>query len=170
MKMKAEGVRKIWDRYKYAALVALIGAGLLLWPSGVSRGEGGQAAAAETANETDIQAQLEEILGTVSGVGQVRVMLTLDSDGERQLAQDTELAYSGPTASPEDYSRRSKIVLADGASGDEAVTVRRIYPTYRGALVVCQGGDRAEVRLAVTAAVAALTGLSTDRVTVAKWQ
>ena len=27
-----EGVRKIWDRYKYAILVALIGAGLLLWP------------------------------------------------------------------------------------------------------------------------------------------
>ena len=34
MQMKAEGVRKIWDRYKYVALVALIGAGLLLWPSG----------------------------------------------------------------------------------------------------------------------------------------
>lgn len=166
MKTKAEGVRKIWDRYKYAALVALIGAGLLLWPSGSPP----VPAAADTVKEEGIQEQLEEILGTISGVGQVRVMLTLDSDGERLLAQDTELAYSGPAASPEDYSRRSKVVLADGGSGDEAVTVRRTYPTYRGALVVCQGGDRAEVRLAVTEAVAALTGLSTDRVTVAKWQ
>ena len=43
-------------------------------------------------------------------------------------------------------------------------------PTYRGALVVCQGGDRAEVKLAVTEAVTALTGLTADRVTVAKWQ
>ena len=34
MKGKTEGVRKLWDRYKYAAMVALIGAGLLLWPSG----------------------------------------------------------------------------------------------------------------------------------------
>ena len=34
MKMKAEGVRKRWDKYKYAAAVALIGAVLLLWPSG----------------------------------------------------------------------------------------------------------------------------------------
>ena len=41
MKLKAEGVRKIWDRYKYAALVALIGAGLLLWPSGGSGPGGG---------------------------------------------------------------------------------------------------------------------------------
>ena len=29
MKGKTEGVRKLWDRYKYAALVVLIGAGLL---------------------------------------------------------------------------------------------------------------------------------------------
>ena len=32
MKEKTEGARKIWNKYKYAALVALIGAGLLLWP------------------------------------------------------------------------------------------------------------------------------------------
>jgi stage III sporulation protein AG len=36
--------------------------------------------------------------------------------------------------------------------------------------VVCQGGGSAEVRLAVTEAVAALTGLPADRVAVAKWQ
>ena len=47
---------------------------------------------------------------------------------------------------------------------------RTAYPTYRGALVVCQGGDRADVKLAVTEAVSALTGLSSDRVTVAKCQ
>lgn len=171
MKLKAEGVRKIWDRYKYAVLVALIGAGLLLWPSGGGGpGSGGSSGGEAGPEPPELQGQLEEILGMISGVGQVRVMLTVDSDGERQLAQDTELAYSGPTASPEDYSRRSETVLVKGGTGAETVTVRRTYPTYRGALVVCQGGDRAEVRLAVTEAVAALTGLTTDRVTVAKWQ
>ena len=128
------------------------------------------AATAPTAVEQDLQADMEEILGTISGVGQVKVLLTVDSDGERQLAQNTELAYSGSTAAPEDYSRRSETVLVDGAEGDGTVVVRTVYPTYRGALVVCQGGDRAEVKLAVTEAVAALTGLSADRVTVAKWQ
>lgn len=166
-KMKIEGVRRVWDRYKYAVLVALIGAGLLLWPSGNSP------AAAETRTESgssqrDIQGEMEEILGKISGVGQVRVMLTEDTDGERQLARDTELTYSGDTASPEDYSRRSETVLTDGEDG--VVVTQRLYPTYRGALVVCQGGDRAEVRLAVTEAVMALTGLSSDHVTVAKWQ
>lgn len=169
MKLKAEGVRKIWDRYKYAALVALIGAGLLLWPGG-GDSPGGRSIGQREPATPDLQTRLEEILTTVSGVGQVRVLLTVESDGERQLAQDTELEYSGSTAAPEDYSRRSETVLVKGGSGTEPVTVRQTYPTYRGALVVCQGGDRAEVRLAVTEAVAALTGLTTDRVTVVKWQ
>ena len=173
MKGKTEGVRKLWDKYKFVGLTVLIGVGLLLWPSGKkTTGTSGSspAATAPTAVEQDLQADMEEILGTISGVGQVKVLLTVDSDGERQLAQNTELAYSGSTAAPEDYSRRSETVLVDGAEGDGTVVVRTVYPTYRGALVVCQGGDQAEVKLAVTEAVAALTGLSADRVTVAKWQ
>lgn len=174
MKEKTEGARKIWDKYKYAALVALIGAGLLLWPA-LGDGEiGAPRKPAQAAgggwNLQTIQTEMEDILGAMDGVGQVKVMLTVESDGERQLAQDTELSYSGDTAAPEDYSRKSETVRLDGSSGDEAVVVRTTYPTYRGALVVCQGGGSAEVRLAVTGAVAALTGLPTDRVTVAKWQ
>ena len=173
MKGKTEGVRKLWDKYKFVGLTVLIGVGLLLWPSGkktTATTISTPAAAALAAAERDLQTDMEEILGTISGVGQVKVLLTVDSDGERQLAQNTELAYSGSTAAPEDYSRRSETVLVDGTAGDGTVVVRTVYPTYRGALVVCQGGDRAEVKLAVTEAVAALTGLSADRVTVAKWQ
>ena len=99
-------------------------------------------------------------------IGQSHITETL----QRQVAEDTELSYSGATAAPEDYSRRSETVLADGGSGSEAVVLSRTYPTYRGALIVCQGGDRPEVQLAVTQAVAALTGLNSDRIAVAKWQ
>ena len=171
MQMKPEGVRRIWDRYKYAALVALIGAGLLLWPSGQETSSP-SAEETETAEEAAaaLETELETMLSAMDGVGQARVLLTVDSDGERQLAQDTELTYSGDTAAPEDYSRRSETVLVDAGSNDEVVVTRQVYPTYRGALVVCQGGDQAAVKLAVTEAVAALTGLTADRITVAKWQ
>ena len=171
MQMKPEGVRRTWDRYKYAALVALIGAGLLLWPSGQETSSP-SAEETETAEEAAaaLETELETMLSAMDGVGQARVLLTVDSDGERQLAQDTELTYSGDTAAPEDYSRRSEPVLVGGGSSGQVVVTRRMYPTYRGALVVCPGGDRAEVRLAVTEAVAALTGLTADRITVAKSQ
>ena len=82
MKWKIEGVRTRWDRYKYAALVGLIGAGLLLWPSGEGRTP--SAPAAESQSVRDLQSEMEEILGMMSGVGQVRVLLTEDSDGQRR--------------------------------------------------------------------------------------
>ena len=156
--MKTEGVRKLWDRYKYAALILLIGAGLLLWPGGSGHtAQTGQSEAppAYTAAET-LRKDLEEILGQIQGVGTVRVLLTV--------------RYSGSATAPEDYSRTSEPVLLDGGDREETVVTRTAYPTYRGALVVCQGGDRADVKLAVTEAVSALTGLSSDRVTVAKCQ
>lgn len=167
---KTEGVRKIWDRYKYVVLVVLAGVGLLLWPGGSSHSLPGKTEGTEPAELQDLRTEMEEILRTMSGVGEVRVLLTVDSDGQRQLAQDTELRYSGDTAAPQDYSRRSETVLAGGGSGGEVVVVRTMAPTYRGALVVCQGGGRAEVQLAVTQAVSALTGLPTDRITVAECQ
>lgn len=167
-KIKAEGVRKIWSKYKFVVLVALVGVGLLLWPSGEETGETTtQPVAAE---QPDLQREMEEILAKMDGVGQVQVLLTVESDGERQLAQDTELSYSGSTAAPEDYSRTSETVLVDGDGGNGPVVTKTQYPTYRGALVVCQGGGRADVRLTVTEAVSALTGLTADRITVAKWQ
>ena len=115
MKAKHEGARKIWSKYKYAAIVALIGAGLLLWPagSGILEGTGTPAARDSQAGTLELQREMELILAEMSGVGQVKVLLTLDSDGERQLAQDVQLSYRGSTAAPEDYSRKSETVRVD---------------------------------------------------------
>ena len=162
-------MRKLWNRYKYVVLVILIGVGLLLWPTTVGETHP-TVPSAECSVERDLEAEMEQILGIMSGVGQVKVMLTVESDGERHLAQDTDLSYRGDREAPEDYSRQTKTVLVDDGSGDAAVVTRTMQPTYRGALVVCQGGGQADVKLAVTEAVAALTGLSADRITVAKWQ
>ena len=167
--MKTEGVRKLWGKYGFVALTAVIGVMLLLWPSGSEEAKISASGEPSMTRES-LQKEMESILGHMAGVGQVQVLLTVDTDGERQLARDTELSYSGETAAPTDYSRRTETVLIDGSSGDETVVTRRLYPTFRGALVVCQGGNRAEVCLAVTEAVTALTGLSADRITVAEWE
>ena len=165
--MTLEGVKKLWERYKYVGLAALVGMILLALPTG----EPAKEEKTETAAVSrDLEREMEEILSNIQGVGQVKVLLTMDSDGERQLAQDTEVAYSGTVEAPEDYSRTSSTVLLDGEAGDESLVVRTVYPTYRGALVVCSGGGEPSVKLTVTEAVAALTGLGSDRITVVKCQ
>lgn len=167
---QAETFKKLWDRWKYAVLVVAAGVVLLLLPSG------GKKSVADTPNENvqdtvqETETKMETILAKIDGVGELHLMLTADTGAAQRLAQDTELSYSGDTSAPEDYQRKSEIVLSGGSGSEEPVVTETRCLTWRGALVVCQGGDDAQVRLAVTAAVAALTGLGSDRITVAKCQ
>lgn len=171
MNRKTEGVQRIWERYKWAVLVILAGVVALLWPSGGTKetSTAQSTAVAALGDPEALQEEMEEILSHISGVGEVRLLLTVETDGERQLAGNTETSYSGSASAPEDFSRSWEAVMAQDDGQTPVVTTTR-YPTYRGALVVCQGGDQASVRLAVTEAVTALTGLPADRVSVAKWQ
>ena len=171
MNRKTEGVQRIWERYKWAGLVILAGVVALLWPSGGTKetSTAQSTAVAALGDPEALQEEMEEILSHISGVGEVRLLLTVETDGERQLAGNTETSYSGSASAPEDFSRSWEAVMAQDGGQTPVVTTTR-YPTYRGALVVCQGGDQASVRLAVTEAVTALTGLPADRVSVAKWQ
>lgn len=172
---KEEGKRKltaplaVLGKYKYVLLVAALGALLLLWP--MERGDGGAdpAAAGPTAAGTDLaqtEKAMADILGKIDGVGRVEVMLTLHSGGERVLAQDSSLRYSGSAQAPDSYERSSQPVTDAGG----VVVTQEKYPQYRGALVVCEGGGNDAVRFQVISAVSALTGLGSDRIAVVKWQ
>ena len=154
-------------------MVPILAAGILLltWPTGEQEeglAEVRAAVSQETLTETE--QRMERLLARVQGIGTVRLMLTLESSGRQELAEDTELSYRGDTAAPEDYSRRSETVIVSGGGSDMPIVTGTAGPVYRGAVVVCEGADRAEVRLAVTQAVSALTGLGSDRIVVIKCQ
>ena len=106
---------------------------------------------------------MENILRAIDGVGELRLMLTVDSGTKRELAQDTTAERSGS----EDTKRKSETVVVGTGSGTQGVVVtNRVYPRYVGALAVCESGGSAGVRLAVTQAVSALTALPSDKITV----
>ena len=67
----------------------------------------------------------------------------------------------------EQTRKTETVVLGNGTSAEVVVTHSR-YPRFVGALIVCEGGDRADVQLRVTQAVSALTGLSSERISVVK--
>lgn len=108
--------------------------------------------------------ELEAILSQIQGAGEVRLMLTLASGEENVYQTDTRKSTdsSGQTV------QTSTVLRAEGASAKQALITMTQYPRYQGALVVCQGADRASVRLAVMEAVSSLTGLGSDRISVVK--
>lgn len=158
-------------RYKFVLLIAALGVLLLALPTGDSGAD--SAAVSRTEDETaalrQMEEEMEQILSKMSGVGRVDVMLTVQSGRELVLASDTTLRYSGSPQTPDDYDRSSEVVTVSGGSGNDVVVTQERSAQYRGALIVCDGGDSDSVRLRIIEAVAALTGLGSDRIAVVRW-
>lgn len=171
---KGEKILKtLWQKYRAVGLVVLAGVILLAWPSGSSGPQKTQDSGTVVEQEPlirETEREMESILSKIDGAGQLHLMLTVEAGAQQELAEKQELSYRGSALSPEDYSRRTEPVLASESGKEEPVVLWQTYPVYRGALVVCEGGSRPEVKLAVTHAVAALTGLRSDRITVVKCQ
>lgn len=140
-------------KYKYALLVLAIGIVLMLLPTSVKQEETVTQVQTETENSQDISDELEEILSKIEGVGQVKVMLTLAAGEQTVYQTDAD----GDT-----------VIVSNADRAEEGLTEQVLSPTYLGAIVVCQGADSAAVRLNVVEAVAKVTGLSTDRISVLK--
>lgn len=157
--------REVWKKYRLMVLVLLLGFFLLLLPSEKKERSGETEGEEQTFSLAQTEKRMEEILGKIEGAGKLQVMLTLKSGSQLQLAEDTEESQS----SDESESRRETVTIRRGSNEEEVVITHQMYPAYQGAVVVCQGADKAAVRLAITEAVAALTGLSSDRITVVKW-
>lgn len=153
-------------RYKFVLLVMLAGIIVLLIPTESEKSvdsDNAESTAGEDFFVQEIEAELSKILSKVEGAGEVSVMLTIHSGTERILAMDRELS-----AGDKKEELCEEIVIVSKGGEEEPVLVRRNYPVFRGALVVCSGGDNPEVVLTLTKALSALTGLSSSRITVCK--
>ncbi len=165
---RPEKLIQLLKQYKYVLLVIAAGVLLLLWPSGEKAKTAETTSSGLTGSEEDfsveaLEDRLGEVLSKIDGAGQVSVMLTVRSGMERVLAEDTNTELS-----EDEQTREEKTVIISTGSGEEAVLITQRYPTFQGALVVCRGGDDPKVQLLLTRAVAALTGLGSDRITVCK--
>ena len=152
--------------YRWALLVVAVGALLMALPTGSGRsaGEGAAEVSAGTAEDFDLEGfeqRLAEALSRVDGAGETRVVLTLDGGTRSVLARDSQTDGDG--------SGSSTVVTVGRGSGNQSVVpVQTLTPSFRGALVVCPGGDDPEVRLQITEALSALTGLGADKISISE--
>ena len=153
-------VQELFEKYKFVLLIIILGIVFMTLP-----GKTDNAPVPETKQESveseSVEEQLEQILSQIRGVGKVRVMLTEQTGPETVYQVDTDR-----TEGEETQNIRQETVILSG-NGAESGLIRTVTPPiYLGAVVVCQGAGSPEVRLAVSGAVAALTGIGTDRIAV----
>ena len=143
---------------KYILCVLLLGLVLVLLPTGTS----GAGQAEETAAAGVLPApafsleheeeRLREILGQIDGAGEVQVLLSLRSTAARELAE----------------TDGEPLVVSTGSGTQAPVELWYDYPEYQGAVVLCAGADDPQVKLHITDAVSAFTGLGSNKITVIK--
>lgn len=150
--------------YRWALIVVAVGALLMALPTGSGRnaGEASAETGTGTAEDFDLEGfetRLAEALSRVDGAGETRVVLTLEGGARSVLARDSQTDGDG--------SGSSTVVTVGRGSGNQSVVpVQTMTPSFRGALVVCPGGGDPLVRLRLSQAVAALTGLGSDRISI----
>jgi len=171
-------IKSLFFQYKYIVLIIVVGTVLLLWPSSDPKSDDGKTSEKITSypvsnSVSDVEEALEEILETVKDVGRVEVFLSLEQEYGTEYALNTNSSSLQNSTNGQktewDQSVVSNVVTVRDAAGNESVVVKSTSaPVYRGALIVCDGGDDAAIKLTVTKAVSSLLGLGTDSILVVK--
>lgn len=154
------------SKFRLPLLIFAAGLLLMLLPTGKRSTQAVQTAAqaAQTQELTPSQEEMEAILSRIDGVGRVDLLLTLRTSGASVYQTDTRTVTSGSGTTEECQT----VFGQTSGSGKDPVVQTTLAPQYQGALVVCDGADRASVRLAVVQAVASLTGLGSNQIAVVK--
>lgn len=155
-KHSLERVAEFLKKYRYVCIVVLTGILLMTLPIGTTKKETKQPQA-EAIVDPSVEMRLTEILAKIRGAGKVSVMLTVAAGEETVFASDQ--SSSG---------QKDTVTVTDKDRTENGLVVQVLPPRYQGALIVCQGADDPQVRLAIAEAVSGLTGLGTDKITIVK--
>ena len=161
------------EKYKYFFLIIAVGVLLMVIsiPDNTAQetAESGDSESAEVFDLDQFEQQICDSLAAMDGVGRVEVMLSLESGEESVYASDVSRSSqsSGTDSSSENYQSTMSI-LSDGSYGEQPVLIKNKYPTFRGAVVICDGADSSSVQLEITEAISSLCGISSDHISILK--
>lgn len=159
---KKAKLQQFLDKYKYVALIVFVGVALMLLPIDGGGTKSKTSVATTEATEPSEELKLADILSTIHGAGEVKVLLS-ESSGEEVIYQlDEDISDNSGSV------RKTTVVISDSSRNQQGLIKQIVPATYLGAVIVCQGGDDPVVRLAVVEAASRFTGLTTDKISVLK--
>ena len=165
IKRLTQKAKEAISKYKYAAVILLIGISLLVVPQKIDSKTVTDIPQKQNL-ETFKTTELVEILQSIQGAGKVKVLLSISS-GEKTVYQtNTDVSSNGDHNS----SKEETVIITDSQRTETGLITQVVPPTYLGAIVVCEGGDSASVKLAIIQAVSKITGLGADNICVLKME
>ncbi|GFI47664.1 hypothetical protein IMSAGC019_02990 [Lachnospiraceae bacterium] len=120
---------------------------------------------------------LEELLGTMEGVGKVKVMVTLEDSGESLVEKDVnttrndtaETDSAGGVRNATNASENRETVYQRGQGNVDMPYVKKVLsPRVEGVVVSAQGGGNARTARNITEAIQALFGIEAHKIKIVK--
>lgn len=111
----------------------------------------------------ELENKLVQLVSSIDGVGECRVMVTLENTTESVYATDVEIKNDDSSVNQKD-----KYVIYDSESGETPVLIKEYLPKVQGVTVVCTGGDNTAVKEKIIESVTSLFNIPTNRVSVSK--
>ena len=151
-----EYIRSFAYKYKYPLIVFLFGIIFVVAGGNTENDTITNVITEERNNIYLLEQQLEDMIEKIDGVGRAEVILSLKYSEQNIYAKE------------EVKENASEIVIVNENGGQKALVEYTSSPEYKGALIVCDGGDDSRVRLEITDAVKALTGISSQNIIITK--
>ena len=156
------------EKYKYMAVFVVLGIFLITFPTGDKKDDEVNAQKEYTLDVKEFERKIADTLSECDGVGRVEVVLSIDSGSEYIYANESRKSSRSDEKTNESDSDIKPSIMSEGSGKESPVLIKEIYPEFRGAVVVCDGAASAKIRVEVSSAVAALTGLSSDKISIIK--
>jgi len=116
--------------------------------------------------KSELENELVQILSNIQGVGEVKVMLTIEGSTEYVFAEEENSKYE-ESADKKSQDYQNKYVIIDNGGTKEALVKKVLKPKINGVIIVCEGGNSPIICEKIYKAVSAVLAISTNKICVA---
>ena len=124
----------------------------------------------KTNQQDSLEEKLENILSSISGVGNVSVLITYNETEEvipvynknNKKSTTNETDSAGGTRTVEEIDSSQEVIYQN----DEIIVQKTISPKIEGAIVTATGANNSNIKANIIQAVEAATGLATHKIQV----
>ena len=121
-----------------------------------------------------LENKVNSIVSQIDGVGQSKVIITLENGIEnvyansQKKATNTNENFSGKTLKRDDIQTDVVLVDSGTGAGKQGLIITQREPKIRGVMVLCEGGDNVKTVANVVDAVSKCLNIGTNRLSVVK--
>lgn len=124
--------------------------------------------------QKDLETKLEDILGSIDGVGKVKVLIKY-SESSTVVAMYNETTSesttkendkNGGSKDVKETENKKEIVYTDEKGENKPITEKVVMPVIEGAIITAQGAKDVNVKSSIVSAVEAITGLAVHKIQV----